>query len=121
MSQQVAWEWQEITSAWGRMGLWKRATDAVGSKAAETASHTVSSSELGFLLDPTVEQLLLALYQQVTASAGHFFVEVMPTVCPSPASVGHYSCFERRRVCVRMGLCVTHASGLMPSTFGCVL
>ena len=35
----------------------------------------VSNTELGFLLDPTVEQLILALYQQVTSSAGHFFVE----------------------------------------------
>jgi len=36
----------------------------------------VSNTELGFLLDPSVSQLILALYQQVTESGGHFFVEV---------------------------------------------
>ena len=62
-------------------GLWRRAAEAVSAKAPlPPPPTTVSSSELGFLLDPTVEQLLLALYQQVTASAGHFFVEVSPHI-----------------------------------------
>jgi hypothetical protein len=41
---------------------------------------SVSNAQFGFLLDPTVEQLLLALYQEITSSAGHFFVEVYPYV-----------------------------------------
>jgi hypothetical protein len=43
-----------------------------------------SSTELGFLLDPSVEQLILALYQQVAESGGHFFVEVRVPVRAGP-------------------------------------
>ena len=80
-------------------GLWKRAAEAVSAKTPlPPPSTTVSSSELGFLLDPTVEQLLLALYQQVTASAGHFFVEV-PFImshrgCASAGPSARHQCLQ---------------------------
>ena len=42
-----------------------------------------TSTKLSFFLDPTVEQLILVLYEQVTSSAGHFFVEVLCVLCIS--------------------------------------
>jgi hypothetical protein len=56
-------------------GMWWRKAGAPPQPPNPTS---VSNTQFGFLLDPTVEQLLLALYQEITSSAGHFFVEVYP-------------------------------------------
>ena len=53
-----------------RMRFWRREAPA------PPPAPPTSNTELGFLLDPSVSQLILALYQQVTESGGHFFVEV---------------------------------------------